>query len=158
MKPERGAAIARRTAVLFLFSIFFCAFPAGAAYGVDWRHYAEDIEGNFLYYDSDSITESKGIVSVWQKKVFNVGNLFRIRQVLGERYKKLIEKISLFEIHCPTRQVQERAYAYYDGGGELIDARHDERKYDWRKIVSGTDMVLLYGICCKRGESKSGAN
>jgi hypothetical protein len=131
------------------------AFCICTTYGVDWQLYSQDIDGNFLYVDKDSIAEIKGTTQVWQKKVFYKDNLFRIRQVLGEKYRTLVEKITLYEIHCPSRQVQERAFAYYDSSDKVIDCRYDEFKRDWKKIVSGTDMVLLYRIICEEGERKS---
>ena len=136
--------------IFFLFSyLLLCTH---AAYAVDWRHYGKDMDGNFLYYDKDSMAEIKGVVYVWEKKVYASNNLFRIRQILGERYAKVIEKITLYEFHCPTRQVQSRVSAYYDTSGALIDYYYDDLKREWRKIVSGTDMVLLYRICCEKKE------
>jgi len=140
--------------ILSLSFLISLTFQICITYGADWQHYDEDIEGNFLYIDKDSITEINGITYAWQKKVYSNANLFRIRQILGERYYKLIDKITLFEIHCPSKQVQDRVFAYYDSDGRVIDSRYDELKKDWKKIVSGTDMVLLYRICCMREEKK----
>jgi hypothetical protein len=139
--------------LIFLF-LTFLIFHIRTAYGADWKHYDSDIEGNFLYADEDSITNTNGITMVWQRKVYYKDNLFRIRQVLGERYAKLIEKITLFEIHCPTKQYQERAFAYYGSDDKVIDSMYYEFVRDWKKIVLGTDMVPLYRICCEREEKK----
>jgi len=140
--------------ILSLYFLISLTFHICVSYGADWQKYDEDIEGNFLYADKDSITEINGITQVWQKKVYYKDNLFRIRQILGERFYKLIDKITLFEIHCPTKQYQERAFAYYDSNDRLIDCHHDEFKRDWKKIMPYTDMALLYRICCMKEEKK----
>jgi hypothetical protein len=142
------------TGNFFLFFFISLTFHICVTYGADWLKYDEDIEGNFLYVDKDSITDINGITYVWQKKVYYKDNLFRIRQILGERYYKLIEKITLYEIHCPTKQVQDRVFAYYDSNGGVIDSSYNERKRDWKKILSGTDMVILYRICCEQDKKK----
>ena len=144
----------KKTGILFLSFFISLTFHICISYGADWQQYDADIEGNFLYVDKDSITEINGITHVWQKKVYYKDNLFRIRQILGEKYYKLIEKITLYEIHCPSKQLQDRAFAYYDSDGRVIDSRYDELKRDWKKIPSGTDMVLLYRLCCSKDEKK----
>ena len=134
---------------LVLFSLL-----TSSAQGADWEYYGLDQDVNFLYYDKSSMHEAGGVVQVWQKKVFHSDNLFRIRQVLGENYYKLIEKLTLYEIHCPTKTIQERAFAYYDNNDKVIDSRYFAFVRDWKKIVSNTDMARLYWICCGKEEKK----
>ena len=124
------------------------------AHGADWEYYGQDQDVNFLYVDKDSMKDTHGIMQVWQKKVYHSDNLFRIRQMLGEKYYKLIEKLTLYEIHCPTKTIQERAFAYYDNNNKVIDSRHYEFMRDWKKISPNTDMARLYWICCRSEEKK----
>ena len=144
----------KKTGILFLFIFISFTFHICTTYGADWQNYDMDMEGDFLYFDKDSITDINGITLVWQKKVYNKENLFRIRQILGERYYKFIEKITLYEIYCPTKISQERAIAYYDNNGKVIDSRYDEFKRDWKKIMPYSDMARLYRICCIKEEKK----
>lgn len=126
---------------------------ASSTQGAEWEHYDLDEEANFLYYDKHAIHEADGVVQVWQRKVFHSDNLFRIRQILGENYSKLIEKLTLYEIHCPTKRMQERAFIYYDNNGKVIDSRYSDFVRDWKRILPNTDMARLYWICC-RSEKK----
>jgi len=116
--------------------------------GAQWEYYGLDQDSNFLYYDKQSVHEVNEIVQIWQRKVFHSKNLFRIREILGERYRKLTEKLTLYEIHCPMRTAQERAFAYYDNDDRVIDSRYYESVRDWKKILSNTDMARLYWISC----------
>jgi Surface-adhesin protein E len=141
-----------------IYLLFFC-LPlilsfAATSYGADWEYYGLDQDVNFLYFDKKAMHEEGGVVQVWQKKVFHSDNLFRIRQILGERYYKLIEKLTLYEIHCLTRTSQERAFVYYDNNGTVIDSRYFEFVRDWKKIAPNTDMARLYWICCRSEEKK----
>ena len=94
---------------LVIFGMLVIVSSPSITYGADWVYYDLDQDANFLYFDKSSLYLKDGVVHVWRKKVFQSDNLFRIRQVLGEKYYKLIEKLTLFEIHCPTKTFQERA-------------------------------------------------
>lgn len=139
-----------RILILLAFSVFMFSY----AHGANWEYYSSDEEGNFLYYDRSSIYETKGVVNVWQKKVFHSNNLFRIRQTLGEKYYKLVEKLTLLEIHCSTKTAQERAFAYYDNNDRYIQGRYHEFVRDWKPILPNTDMARLYWICCRSDQKQ----
>ena len=124
------------------------------SHGADWEYYGLDQDVNFVYVDKASMKDANGVMQVWQKKVYHSDNLFRIRQMLGEKYYKLIEKLTLYEIHCPTKTLQERAFAYYDNNDRYIDGRYHEFVRDWKKILPNTDMARLYWICCGKEEKR----
>jgi len=147
------SAFKQRLCLLVLNLVFILSLTS-FAYSADWEYYGLDEEANFLYYDTYLANQADGVVQVWQKKVYHSDNLFRIRQTLGEKYYKLIEKLSLYEIHCPTKTAQERAFAYYDNNSRYIDGRYHEFVRDWKKILPDTDMARLYWICCRSQEKK----
>lgn len=144
---HRGTVNAQRIGI-GIFVLLFGSLCATVSYAADWHHYGLDEDANFLYYDKNAIDTADGVVRVWQRKVFTSDNLFRIRQVLGERYYKLLEKLTLYEINCAARTYQERAFAYYDNEGRYIDGRYREFVRDWKKISGQADMVRLFRICC----------
>jgi hypothetical protein len=154
MRSAKGSAKFELGIPLFIFCIPVILSLASITYGADWEYYDLDQDANFLYFDKGSMYDKDGVVYVWQKKVFHSDNLFRIRQVLGEKYYKLIEKLTLYEIHCPTITFQERAFAYYDNNEKVIDFRYFEFVRDWKKILQNTDMASLYWICCRSEEKK----
>jgi len=135
-------------------NLSFFLLLTSSVQGADWEYYSLDQDVNFLYYDKNAMHETGGVVQVWQRKVYHSDNLFRIRQILGENYYKLIEKLTLYEIHCPTKRIQERAFVYYDNNGKVIDSRHYEFVRDWKKILPNTDMARLYWICCGKEEKQ----
>lgn len=137
-----------RWVALGVFMLLCGSMCVTASHAADWQHYGLDEDGNFLYYDRNAMDAADGIVRVWQRKVFTSDNLFRIRQVLGERYYKLLEKLTLYEMNCAARTYQERAFAYYDSAGRYIDGRYRDFVRDWKKISGQADMVRLYRICC----------
>ena len=139
---------------LFIGILALLLMLTSSVYCADWEHYGLDQDANFLYYDKNAMQESGGVVHVWQRKVFHSDNLFRIRQTLGEKYYKLMEKLTLYEIHCPTKSVQERTFAYYDNNDRYIDGRYHQFVRDWKKILPNTDMARLYWICCRSEEKK----
>ena len=140
--------------LLFLSNIALAFFMIYPVWPGEMEYYGLDQDANFLYYDKNVSYESGDVVQVWQTKVFHSDNLFRIRQTLGEKYYKLIEKLTLFEIHCPAKSFQERAFAYYDNNNRYIDGRYHEFVRDWKKILPNTDMARLYWICCKSGQKQ----
>lgn len=137
--------------LLFVVVMSFFMLPGQGA--CEMEFYGLDQDSNFLYYDKNLSRELGDIVQVWQRKVFHSDNLFRIRQTLGEKYYKLIEKLTLYEIHCPTKSFQERAYAYYDSNERYVDGRYYDFVRDWKRIMPNTDMARLYLISC-RSENK----
>jgi hypothetical protein len=151
-RPSRNDKLRWNYVVLYNFMLIL--FLNSFAYGAEWEYYGQDQDVNFLYVDKDSMKDANGIMQVWQKKVYHSDNLFRIRQTLGETYYKLIEKLTLYEIHCPTKTIQERAFAYYDNNNKVIDSRYYEVMRDWKKILPNTDMARLYWICCRKEEKK----
>ncbi|MDQ7787574.1 MAG: hypothetical protein RDU01_08190 [Thermodesulfovibrionales bacterium] len=140
--------------ILGLFLIFFPIVTAGTVFGEDWQYYADDSEGNFLYYDKDSIAHRDEVTEVLQKKIYERDNLFRIRQKLGEKYATLIEERSLLEIHCPKKTFQVRAVDSYRSDGNIIDHIYHKFLRDWKKVQPTSDMEHLYRICCKKKEKE----
>jgi hypothetical protein len=138
----------------FIGILSFLLMLTSSVYCAEWEYYGLDQDVNFLYYDKNAMQESGGVVHVWQRKVFHSDNLFRIRQTLGEKYYKLMEKLTLYEIHCSTKSVQERTFAYYDNNDRYIDGRYHQFVRDWKKILPNTDMARLYWICCRSEEKK----
>ena len=151
-RPSRNDKLCWISVVLYIFMLILSM--SSFAYGAGWEYYGLDQDVNFLYYDKNAMNEAGGVVQVWQKKVYHSDNLFRIRQMLGEKYYKLIEKLTLYEIHCPTKTIQERAFAYYDNNDRYIDGRYHEFVRDWKMILPNTDMARLYWICCRKEEKK----
>jgi len=137
-----------------IFCLVLILSLTSVSHSVDWEYYGLNQDGNFLYFDRSSMHNAVGVVQVWQRKVFHSDNLFRIRQMLGKKYYKLIEKLTLYEVHCPTKTIQERAFAYYDNNGKIIDSRYHEFVRDWKKVLPNTDMARLYWICCGSEENK----
>jgi len=154
--PELPAEM--RYLIRGLFLIFYLIVTANTVYGEDWLYYAEDSEGNFLYYDRDSITHKDTVTEVWQKTVYEKNNLFRIRQILGERYVTLTEAQSLVEIYCPKKTFQVRALDYYRSEGTIIDHIYHEFLRDWRRVQPKSDMERLYRICCGKEKNKKEKN
>ena len=145
-------------AILRCCSLFICSLPSFLiislflicpAYSADWKYYSLDQDRNVLYFDKASMLYGDEVVQVWQRKVFGSGNLYRIRQALGEKYAKLSEQYTFYRINCPNKTIQELVVVYYDNKGRFIDSRHYEFIRDWKKILPRADMDRLHGICCE---------
>ena len=109
------------------------------------------------FLNSPLCAEYRKWISIVRKEVQDKGGYVE-KTVVTENprnyYYKLIEKLTLYEIHCPTKRIQERAFVYYDNNGKVIDSRHYEFVRDWKKILPNTDMARLYWICCGKEEKQ----
>ncbi|MEW6054472.1 MAG: surface-adhesin E family protein [Nitrospirota bacterium] len=132
--------------------IIFVSSSAGAE---EWRLF--DHYNDHYYYDKESINypleNSREIIGVWQKVIFNDESLDRIISHLGPKYADLVEVISLIEINCYTKHAQIKSKAYYDKRGNAIDTMNKTRS-DWKAIEATSPLNQLYYAVCPVKPSK----
>jgi hypothetical protein len=134
-----------------LFALFFLLLSlyADTAQGEDWTYFTR-YKDNF-YYDRESITYPlapyKGIISLWQKIVYDQESSFSMSEKLGGKYSDVYESLHLIVLNCKKKQVQVKSISYYDSKGRIIDYSYKERT-QWQQITPDTPCENLYWRVC----------
>jgi hypothetical protein len=131
---------------LLLLLLVLCAAPVQSE---DWRFFIR--YEDYFYYDRESVTYPaapyKGIISLWQKIIYDKDSSFRMAEKLGGKYADVHESIHLVELNCAGAQVRIKAVAYYDSKGGIIDYSVKEITH-WKKVPPDTpDEELFQRIC-----------
>ena len=138
---------------LFFLPLLLIALCADSVLGEDWRYCAKYTD--YFYYDRDSITYPfapyKGIISLWQKIVYDKDSTFSMAEKLGGKYSDVHESLHLIELNCKRREIKVKIISYYDSKGTLIDYSHKENVH-WKPVPPDTPYEDLYWRVCPQEE------
>jgi hypothetical protein len=130
--------------IVVAFSFFF---KAPAANSADWQYYETARNGSSFFYDTGNITNSNGILKIYQKEAYHENSLFRLRERLGPKYSDLAEIVNLLEINCTNDRSRTISATYYDSDGKAIETRYKEST-DWTPIYQKPELSMLCELCC----------
>jgi len=120
----------------------------GEVWGEDWKIYYETADGEFYYYDSESIAHpSRGHVKVSMKVVYSENARAYYVKSFGKQYKNLSHGIILSEINCFEKTVHSLSEQAFSKGGEVLYST--QKPGDWEIIIPGTNAEGLYHVLCK---------
>lgn len=113
-------------AICIVLSAITMIFIIPAAHGTEWFSIGEDMAGNELFFDVESLVQHAGIVKTWMKAIYSdEGRKERIkdrviRKASVERYERLSYALELQEIDCVRKTFRILAYADYSSDGKIL--------------------------------------
>jgi hypothetical protein len=120
---------------------------ATMANSADWQYYDTARNGSSFFYDRGNITNSDGILKIYQKEAYHENVLFRLRERLGARYSDLAGIINFVEIDCANDRSRIRSVTYCDSGGKSIEIR-DKGTPEWTPVSQRSELSMLSELCC----------
>jgi len=136
----------KKISVIIVVALSFF-FKAPAANSADWQYYDAARNGSSFFYDRGNVTNSNGILKIYQKEAYQENALFRLRERLGAKYSDLTEIVNLIEIDCPNERSRTRSVTYYDSDGKAIETR-DKGGAEWAPISQKSELTRLCELCC----------
>jgi hypothetical protein len=130
--------------IVVALSFFLSALAADSA---DWQYYDTARNGSSFFYDRGNITNSNGILKIYQKEAYHENALFRLRERLGAKYSDLTGIVNLIEIDCPNERSRIRSVTYYDSDGKAIEIR-DKGTPEWTPVSQKSELSMLCELCC----------
>jgi len=113
----------------------------------DWQFYDTARNGNSFFYDRGNVTDSNGLLKIYQKEGYQENALFRLREKLGAKYSDLAEIVNLIEIDCPNERSRIRSVTYYNSDKKAIETR-DKGDAEWTPVSQRSELKTLYELCC----------
>jgi hypothetical protein len=111
---------------------------------------------NDVSYKTENIQNNGGkyIVQVWEKEVYSdkgrqeLIQKMRANEMSTERYDKLKETMSLYEIDCKKKRKNILSVTDYDTDGKILIS-HSYDKQEWVYIVPDSKMDKFQKEVCK---------
>ena len=112
--------------------------------------------GNDVSYNTENIQNNGGkyIVQVWEKEVYSdkgrkeLIQKMRDNEMSTERYDKLKETMTLYEIDCKKKRRNILSVTDYDTGGKILFS-HSYDKQEWVYIVPDSKFDSFRKEVCK---------
>jgi hypothetical protein len=130
--------------IVVAFSFFF---KASAVNSADWQYYDTARNGSSFFYDRGNVTNSDGVLKIYQKEAYHENALFRLRERLGAKYSDLTGVINFLEIDCPNERARIRSVTYYDSDEKAIETK-DKGGADWTSVSQKSELSRLCELCC----------
>lgn len=112
---------------------------ASAATAENLVYYADDVEGRFYFYDSDTIRRvSGGYITVWT-----------LQEASRDRTVRWRTNRVLFQIDCGGMQSGGVSFAQYDASGRLLDSGSTPYPTMEPAIPGTTGYLLVEAICSR---------
>ncbi|MEW6053210.1 MAG: surface-adhesin E family protein [Nitrospirota bacterium] len=126
-------------------SLLVAAVTAG---GAEWEYLGADKNGIPLFYDKKNITESDGIIKIFQKQAYPEEMLQRIGERFGARYADLKKIVNLVEIDCESRSTRTSSVTYYDAKDNIIETKQGDREWTSIPYAHASASNILYELSC----------
>jgi len=140
MRKRNGIILAVIGYIVF----FFCM----EGWGGDWRLYSENDSVAF-YYDAEGMTlPSKGIIRVWEKRVFKETFVTETAKTMGDIFKTLNYAIILREVDCTKKRSWIVTSHAYSTEYRVLSSTDDEDAA-WNFMVPFTIYHEFYKRVCK---------
>lgn len=143
--------------ITLISTLFLLTFTPAS--GAEWVLYGRTPSGSY-YYDKQSIvSDGKGIIKVWGKKVYSEEGKDDYIQSMKKKgfYNENNEDISydldLYGINCSTREFDVISFERRDEAGNIITSVPPTH-LSWNPIPQESIIELLYKAVCKGNGKK----
>ena len=117
-------------------------------WGADWKGFAETDNASF-YYDADTVTRpSKGVIRVWEKRVYKPKAINDMVEKHGATVWILHHSLILSEVHCAEKKRRLMSIDYYSKDGGFLSSRSISEN-DWTFMVPESIGESIYKVLCK---------
>lgn len=124
-------------------SVFLVSFILLVSYSpamsADWVFYAVNMVNQRMFFDADSIAETNGHISVWERQVYD-------RPELASGGKKIKEIRTYNEVDCSARTLRLlKISQYYTDGG--VDTKTPSEIMVESVLAGSMDDRLIKAVC-----------